>query len=73
MIEVYYTTEGWRFRFLSEEGREIYSPPLTFDSDFAANAYAKQARALFQRRAKAVDQSSCALAWAASLAAIASA
>lgn len=72
MIEVYYDDGSWRFRFISNEGREIYSPPLRFDTDFEANAYAKQARAMFQRRAKVVDQSSCAFAWVASLAAIAS-
>lgn len=26
MIEVYYDDGSWRFRFISNEGREIYSP-----------------------------------------------
>ena len=38
MIEVYYDDGSWRFRFISNEGREIYSPPLRFDTDFEANA-----------------------------------
>lgn len=61
----------WRWRFISEKGRELYSPPSRFASDFEAAADAKLKRASFTSLQQEVDQASCARWWAASLSSIA--
>ena len=57
MIEVYQLSCGnFSFRFLSEEGRELFSPPLKFSTDFAANAEAKRYRKHFFETHAKVDK-----------------
>lgn len=57
MIEVYQLPCGnFSFRFLSEEGRELFSPPLKFSTDFAANAEAKRYRNQFFATHSRVDK-----------------
>ncbi len=55
MIEVFQTGNRFSFRLIAACGRALVHGPETYDTDFAANAAAKDWRARFWQRAAAVD------------------